>query len=70
MHGYNEQNQEVLEEVKEKDYVRKLISLDRILSIGDQYILVQSSHGRVMFWEYKDSLDVLTKRLEKQGLLL
>ncbi len=47
-HGYTPDNQEIIEEYPEQPFAEKLIAVDRIQSVTDQYILVTSSHGRVI----------------------
>jgi hypothetical protein len=39
VHGYDSDNKEIEELVSEPDYVRKVISIDRILSISEQYVM-------------------------------
>ena len=56
VHGFDSDNREIVEEVKELDFTRKLIAVQRIQSVSEAYILVTGSHGRVMYWEYELSL--------------
>ena len=49
MHGYSEDNKEVVEEFNDDLFVEKLLAIERIQSISDKYILVSSSHGRVVY---------------------
>ncbi len=70
VHGFDENNQEVIENVSDEAFVKKLISIDRIQSISEEYVLVTSSHTRVMYWEYKCSMDELTAKLKTAGLLI
>lgn len=70
VHGFDDENKEIVEEVQETDYVRKIIALERIQSISQQYLLVTSSHGRVMYWEYEETLDDVKSKLNKHGFLL
>ena len=67
VHGFDENNQEIVETVNEADYMKKLVSIERIQSISEQYLLVTSSHGRVMYWEYKGTMAELTDRLIAGG---
>jgi hypothetical protein len=69
-HGYDANNEEILEEVKDDTFVEKLLLIDRIQSIGEKYILVNSSHGRTMYWEYEGGFDALKARLQEAGLLI
>ena len=70
MHGYTADNQEIVEEFKDEAFVEKLIAVDRIQSVTEKYLLVTSSHGRVMYWEYEGSLASVRSRLEAAGLVV
>ncbi len=70
MHGYSEGNKEVVEEFDDDLFVEKLLAIERIQSISDKYILVSSSHGRVVYWEYEGDLSALTARLAHAGLVV
>jgi hypothetical protein len=70
MHGYTNDNKEIVEEFKNEAFVEKLIAIDRIQSATEKYILVTSSHGRMMYWEYEGSLAALKARLESAGLVV
>lgn len=70
VHGYDEKNQEVVEQSSEQTFMKKLISIDRIQSISEQYVLVTSSHDRVMYWEYNCSMQALQDKLASAGLII
>jgi hypothetical protein len=70
MHGYTPDNQEIVEEFKDEAYVDKLIAVDRIQSLTEKYVLVTSSHGRVMYWEYEGGLASVRERLAAAGLVI
>lgn len=70
VHGFDEANREIAECPEETDFTRKLIAISRIQSISDQYLLVTGSHGRMMYWEYRGSLDEVEARLATAGLTL
>lgn len=70
VHGFDENNQEIIEDVSDVEFVTKLISIDRIQSISKEYILVTSSHSRVMYWEYDCSMDELTEKLKSSGMVI
>lgn len=69
VHGYDEQNREVVEQLNEPEFVEKLVRLERIQSVSEKYVLVTSSHGRVVYWEYEGGLVALKARLRAAGLL-
>lgn len=70
MHGYTPDNKEIVDEIHDEPFVEKLIAIDRIQSATEKYILVASSHGRVLYWEYEGGLSSLTKRLAAAGLVV
>ena len=70
MHGYAEGNKEVVEEFKDEPFVEKLLAIERIQSVTEKYILVSSSHGRVMYWEYEGDLSAFKARLASAGLVV
>jgi len=70
VHGYNPDNTEIVEEHHDQEFLEKLIAIDRIQSATEKYLLVSSSHGRVMYWEYELSLSQLTKLLSSADLVL
>ncbi len=42
----------------------KLICVDRIRSVTEQYLLVTGPDGREMYWEYKGTLDEVKVKLQ------
>jgi hypothetical protein len=70
MHGYTPDNKEVMDEVKDEPFVEKLIAIERIQSVSESYVLVSSSHGRVLYWEYEGDLASITNRLAAAGLVV
>jgi glycerol-3-phosphate cytidylyltransferase-like family protein len=63
IHGYDNKNKEIEEVFDETDFMKKIISINRIQSISEEYILVKSSHGRIMYWKYKGTMEELKQRL-------
>jgi hypothetical protein len=68
VHGYTAENKEIEEVYKEDDFVKKIVAIDRIQSISEKYILVKSSHERVMYWEYKGTMEELKQRMLYAGI--
>jgi hypothetical protein len=56
MHGYDEENKAIEEAVEQADYEEKLIAIDRIQSVSDNYILTAYSGNRLIYWEYEGGL--------------
>lgn len=69
VHGFDEDNREIREPGQD-DFTTKLVAIERIQSISEQYLLVTGSHGRVMYWEYEGGLAQLRERLDAAGLML
>ncbi len=63
LHGFEENNKEILEEVEADSFVTKLVAIDRIQSISEQYILTSYAFGRLIYWEYEGTLDELKSAL-------
>lgn len=70
MHGYADDNSEIVAEVKDEEFVEKLIAIDRIQSVSEKYLLVSSSHGRMLYWEYEGTLASVKARLLSAGLVV
>ncbi|MDR7335107.1 hypothetical protein [Roseateles asaccharophilus] len=68
LHGYTDDNQEVVETFSDQPFVEKLLAVSRLQSVSEQYLLVTSSHGRVMYWEYEGSLADIRARLQAAGV--
>lgn len=64
VHGYNEHNKEIIEEVKVEKPMLKLVAVSRIQSVSEKYILVSSAFNRQMYWEYEESFEEITQQLE------
>ncbi|WP_373976546.1 hypothetical protein NT239_07380 [Chitinibacter sp. SCUT-21] len=70
MHGYAADHSEIIETIEGEPFVEKLIALERIQSISEQYVLVTSSHGRQLYWEYEGDLAMVKARFAAAGLLI
>lgn len=62
-HGYDAQNKEIQELINEGDFMKKIIAIERIKSISEKYLLVTSSHNRIMYWEYKGTMSHVKQKL-------
>ncbi len=63
-HGYDSNNKPMEERALEESFMRKLICVDRIRSVTEQYLLVTGPDGREMYWEYKGTLDEVKVKLQ------
>lgn len=64
VHGYDNDNKEITENVKIEGYSRKLIALSRIKSVSEKYILTDYANGRWIYWEYEESFQTVIKLLK------
>ena len=64
VHGYTPENKEIEEVFNETSFMKKIIAIARIQSISEKYILVNSSHNRIMYWEYKGTMEEVKQRLK------
>ena len=70
VHGYSAENKEIQEVLNEADFMKKIVAIDRIQSISEKYILVKSSHDRIMYWEYKETMEKLKQRMLDAGITI
>ena len=63
MHGYDDSNKEIIEEVSVEGFARKTISVSRIKSLSDKYILTDYADGRWIYWEYKEDYSTVKEQL-------
>lgn len=64
LHGFDDNNKEIIEEVVVDRPMRKLIRVDRIQSISEKYILTTYGFGRLVYWEYEGSYEELKVKLK------
>lgn len=62
-HGYDENNKEIEEKVMVKGFSKKVISVDRIKSLSEKYILTDYLDGRWIYWEYEESYEKVRELL-------
>ncbi len=62
-HGFDSLNKEILEEVQVDKPSKKLIAIDRILSVSEKYILTSYASGRIIYWEYQETLEEIRAML-------
>ena len=63
VHGFDTNNKEILEEVKVDGFTKKIVSISRIKSISEKFILTDYAHGRWIYWQYNEDFETLKKRL-------
>lgn len=62
-HGYDETNKEIEEEVTVDRFSKKVISIDRIKSLSEKYILTDYLDGRWIYWEYEEDYETVKNML-------
>ncbi|MGL4632515.1 MAG: hypothetical protein ACRCVT_15035 [Leadbetterella sp.] len=65
MHGFDANNKEMEEYVKDQKPKKKLIAIDRIQSLSEKYICTSYTQNRLIFWEYTDGYEVVKRKLNK-----
>ncbi len=65
VHGYDNDNKEIIEEVETEGFSRKFVAISRIKSIREKYILTDYIEGRWIYWEYEGSFESVKKLLKK-----
>lgn len=70
LHGYTPDNKEIIQEIKDEPFLEKLISVERIQSATEKYLLVSSAHGRMHYWEYEGGLEAVKVRFAAAGLVV
>lgn len=63
VHGYDDQNKEVVENVTVDTFSKKIININRIQSVSEKYILTDYSDGRWIYWEYKEDYKFIKTEL-------
>jgi hypothetical protein len=68
--GYDENDEIVTRPMPNKEFVEKVIRIDRILSFTENYIFIECPHETVQTWEYEGSLEDIKSRLRGAGMLI
>ncbi len=63
VHGFNDMNTEITQEVKVTGFSKKIVAVSRIKSVSEKYILTDYADGRWIYWEYEEDYEELKKRL-------
>ncbi len=65
LHGFDADNKEIIEEVTVDQPTKKLVAVDRILSLGEKFILTTYAFGRIVYWEYEGSYESIKEKLQQ-----
>lgn len=63
LHGFDQHNREILEEVQVEIPKKKLIHVNRILSLSERFILTTYGFDRLIYWEYEEDYETVKKML-------
>lgn len=63
VHGFDDQNKEIIEEVTVNGFNKKLVNLDRIKSLSEKFILTDYAHGRWIYWQYEGDFNEIRQQL-------
>lgn len=63
LHGFDENNKEIIENVEVASASKKLIAVERILSISEKYVLTSYAFGRLIYWEYEEDYKEIKRRI-------
>jgi hypothetical protein len=66
VHGFAADNTEIIEKV-EAPRAKKLIAIDRILSVSEKFILTSYTAGRIIYWEDEGGLASLEDALMRSA---
>lgn len=50
--------------------MKKYVSVNRILSVSEQYLLVSAQCGREMYWEYVGTMQDIKEKLREVGVAI
>ncbi|ETN95028.1 hypothetical protein [Zhouia amylolytica] len=63
VHGYDQLNKEITENVETEVFSKKLVAISRIKSVSEKYILTDYLGGRWIYWEYEEDFEEVKKLL-------
>ncbi len=64
LHGFDTQNQEITEEIHVDVASKKMVSIDRVLSLSEKYILISYAYDRIIYWEYEEEYAAVKQLLQ------
>ena len=63
VHGYDKRNKEIAEEIKVEYPAKKVVTVSRIKSLSEKYILTDYIDGRWIYWEYEEGYNYVKSLL-------
>lgn len=68
--GYDEQGVLRTNTFEQREFVEKVIKIDRILSFTDDHIFIACPHDTVQVWDYEGDLSAVKDKLRAENLLI
>lgn len=65
LHGFDARNKEITEDVEVQEASKKLVAIDRILSLSEKFILIEYAYNRIIYWEYMEDYKTIKAILDK-----
>lgn len=69
-HGYDADQTSIIDEIPAREFVEKVIRIDRILSVTEDYLFIECPHNTAQTWEYEGSLHDIKTQLRAAGMLI
>tara|TARA_R110002020_G_scaffold220653_1_gene428544 strand:+ start:338 stop:598 length:261 start_codon:yes stop_codon:yes gene_type:complete len=64
LHGFDSENKEIIEHVTVEKPAKKLVAIDRILSVSEKFILTTYAFGRLIYWEYEGGYEEILEKMK------
>lgn len=68
--GYDEEGVLQTNTFEQREFVEKVIKIDRILSFTDDHIFIACPHDTVQVWDYEGDLSGIKDKLRAESLLI
>ena len=68
--GYDKNGDLRTKEFEPREFVEKVIKIDRILSFTDDHIFIACPHETVQVWDYEGDLSGVKEKLREEGMLI
>jgi hypothetical protein len=69
-HGYDGDRTSIIDEMPSREFAEKVIRVDRILSVTEDYLFIECPHSTAQTWEYEGSLNDIKTQLRAVGMLI
>ncbi|TKD66737.1 hypothetical protein [Flavobacterium sp. ASW18X] len=63
-HGFDKNNKEIEEHIVVEGFSKKTVSVARIKSLSEKYILTDYLDGRWIYWEYEEDYEIIKNKLK------